>query len=138
MQYLSLIELPRLAAFQKAALAAYGERAFREYMPLSSGLDDPMILYRRFSFGPRLDVFRVDMRSFRGPNGENRQTAMGADTEFLGKTQEDDGSWHAASRSRPIQRYFETGCPHGKDQFISMSATGWATAALALACPKPQ
>jgi alkaline phosphatase D len=70
-----------------ARLAAYGERAFREYMPLSSGLDDPMILYRRFSFGPRLDVFRVDMRSFRGPNGDNRQAAMGPDTEFLGKTQ---------------------------------------------------
>jgi hypothetical protein len=34
--------------------------------------------------------------------------------------------------------YFETGFPHGKDQFISMSATGWAIAALALACPKPQ
>jgi hypothetical protein len=58
--------------------------------------------------------------------------------EFLVKTQKDDGSWHVASRSRPIQRYFETGFPHGKDQFISMSATGWATAALALACPKPQ
>ena len=70
-----------------ARLAAYGERAFREYMPLSSGLDDPMILYRRFSFGPRLDVFRVDMRSFRGPNGENRQSVMGPDTEFLSRTQ---------------------------------------------------
>ena len=58
--------------------------------------------------------------------------------EFLVKTQTDDGSWHVASRSRPIQSYFETGFPHGKDQFISMSATGWATAALALACPKPQ
>jgi len=70
-----------------AKLAAYGERAFREYMPLSSGLDDPMILYRRFSFGPRLDVFRVDMRSFRGPNGENRQSVTGPDTEFLGNVQ---------------------------------------------------
>jgi alkaline phosphatase D len=70
-----------------ARLAAYGQRAFREYMPLSGGLDDPMILYRRFSFGPRLDVFRVDMRSFRSANGENRQSAMGPDTEFLGRTQ---------------------------------------------------
>ena len=56
--------------------------------------------------------------------------------EFLVETQKDDGSWHVASRSRPIQRYFESGFPHGKDQFISMSATGWAVAALALACPK--
>jgi squalene cyclase len=58
--------------------------------------------------------------------------------EFLVKAQKDDGSWHVASRSRPIQAYFESGFPHGKDQFISMAATGWATAALALACPKPQ
>ena len=70
-----------------AKLAAFAQRAFREYMPLSGGLDDPMILYRRFSFGPRLDVFRVDMRSFRGPNGENRQSAMGRDTDFLGPAQ---------------------------------------------------
>ena len=58
--------------------------------------------------------------------------------EFLVKTQKDDGSWHVASRSRPIQRYFETGFPSGKDQFISMSASGWATAALVLACPRSQ
>jgi len=32
-------------------------------------------------------VFRVDMRSFRGVNGDNRQTAMGPDTDFLGPTQ---------------------------------------------------
>jgi alkaline phosphatase D len=78
---------PRYHEKSVARLAAYGERAFREYMPLSSGLDDPMILYRRLSFGPRLDVFRVDMRSFRGPNGDNRQATMGPDTEFLGKMQ---------------------------------------------------
>jgi hypothetical protein len=54
---------------------------------------------------------------------------------FLLKTQKDDGSWHVRSRSRPFQTYFETGFPHGKDQFISAAASGWATAALALACP---
>ncbi len=57
---------------------------------------------------------------------------------FLVKTQLDDGSWHIRSRSRPFQLYFETGFPHGKDQFISISASGWATTALALACsPQP-
>jgi alkaline phosphatase D len=70
-----------------AKLAAYAERAFREYMPLAGSLDGPMQLYRRFSFGPRLDLFRIDMRSFRGPNGDNRQVVMGPDTAFLGNTQ---------------------------------------------------
>ncbi len=53
-------------------------------------------------------------------------------------TQLADGTWHVRSRSRPFQTYFETGFPHGKDQFISLSATGWATTALALALPSPK
>lgn len=53
---------------------------------------------------------------------------------FLLKTQLADGSWHVKSRSKPFQAYFETGFPHGKDQFISCAASGWATMALALAC----
>lgn len=55
---------------------------------------------------------------------------------FLLKTQQDDGSWHVKSRSKPFQTYFETGFPHGKDQFISAAASGWATIALALALEK--
>lgn len=46
-----------------------------------------------------------------------------------------DGSWLVVSRSKAFQPYFESGFPHGKDQFISMAATGWATAALLLALP---
>jgi hypothetical protein len=51
---------------------------------------------------------------------------------FLLKTQREDGSWLVRSRSRPFQTYFESGFPHGKDQFISMAASAWATTALAL------
>jgi hypothetical protein len=59
---------------------------------------------------------------------------------FLLKTQREDGSWLVRSRSRPFQAYYESGFPHGKDQFISIAASGWATTALALtqpAVPKP-
>jgi squalene cyclase len=52
---------------------------------------------------------------------------------FLLKTQQPDGSWHVVTRSKPVQPYFESGFPYGKDQFISIMATGWATAALVLA-----
>jgi Squalene-hopene cyclase C-terminal domain len=55
---------------------------------------------------------------------------------FLIRTQLDDGSWRVKSRSQPFQAYFESGFPHGPDQFISAAASAWATAALALACPK--
>ena len=54
---------------------------------------------------------------------------------YLLKTQLPDGSWHVVSRSKPVQPYFESGFPHGRDQFISMAASAWAAAALALAAP---
>ncbi len=51
--------------------------------------------------------------------------------DYLLKSQEADGSWFVKTRIKPIQRFFDNGDPHGKNQFISMSATGWAVAALA-------
>lgn len=54
---------------------------------------------------------------------------------YLISNQFDDGSWHVKTRSEPIQTYYESGYPHGKDQFISIAAAGWATTALALALP---
>jgi len=53
---------------------------------------------------------------------------------FLLRTQAADGSWRIKSRSKPFQPYYESGFPYGTDQFISATASGWATAALALAC----
>lgn len=55
---------------------------------------------------------------------------------YLVRTQLADGSWYVLSRSKPFQPYYETGFPHKKDQFISVSASAWATAALVLACPE--
>jgi hypothetical protein len=49
---------------------------------------------------------------------------------YLLKTQQADGSWHVPSRSKPFQTYFESGFPHGKDQFISAAASSWATWAM--------
>lgn len=46
-----------------------------------------------------------------------------------------DGSWLVTSRSKPIQSYFESGYPHGTNQFMSISAASWATTALALSLP---
>ena len=40
------------------------------------------------------------------------------------------------SRSKPFQTYFESGYPHGKDQFISIAAASWSTTALLLSLPK--
>ena len=50
--------------------------------------------------------------------------------QFLIRTQWEDGSWHVRSRSIAFQPYFESGFPHGRDQFISSAATNWAAMAL--------
>jgi ankyrin repeat protein len=55
------------------------------------------------------------------------------------RTQQGDGSWHVTSRLHPpapvSPPYFESGYPHGKDQFISAQASAWAVMALARALP---
>jgi len=53
--------------------------------------------------------------------------------KFLLATQNSDGSWHVPSRATKFQIYFESGFPHGHDQWISTMATGWAASALSLA-----
>ncbi|MEO8427770.1 MAG: ankyrin repeat domain-containing protein, partial [Verrucomicrobiota bacterium] len=50
--------------------------------------------------------------------------------EFLLRTQFPDGSWLVHSRTWPFQTHFSTGFPHGRDQWISASATAWAALAL--------
>lgn len=54
---------------------------------------------------------------------------------YLLGTQMDDGSWHVATRADGFQTYFESGFPHGKDQFISIAASSWATLGLLLMLP---
>ena len=50
---------------------------------------------------------------------------------YLLRTQLEDGTWYVHSRAVPFQPYFESGFPHGTDQFISSAATSWAAIALA-------
>ena len=56
---------------------------------------------------------------------------------YLLNTQLPDGSWYVRSRSKPFQLYYESGFPHGKDQFISVTASAWAVTALALSAERP-
>jgi ankyrin repeat protein len=54
---------------------------------------------------------------------------------FLLRTQGSDGSWFVKSRAMKIQPYFESGFPHGHDQWISQIATAWAAMALSRTAP---
>lgn len=50
--------------------------------------------------------------------------------QFLINTQLEDGSWFVRSRAVPFQPFFESGFPHGHDQWISAAASNWAALAL--------
>ncbi len=53
-------------------------------------------------------------------------------TQFLLRTQDEDGSWFVNKRAIPANNYFDAGFPHGASQYISHGATCWATMALLL------
>ncbi len=55
--------------------------------------------------------------------------------QFLLKTQNEDGSWFVRSRAMTIQPYFDSGFPHGFDQWISAAGTSFANMALSAAVP---
>ena len=58
--------------------------------------------------------------------------------DFLLKTQYSDGSWFVRSRAVPLQPHFDSGFPHGRDQFISAAATNWATQAMIASVRPPR
>lgn len=60
-------------------------------------------------------------------------TAYQRGVDYLLRTQLADGTWFMQSRAFGFQPYFETGFPHGRDQFISAAATAWAAIALTFA-----
>jgi ankyrin repeat protein len=54
---------------------------------------------------------------------------------FLLGTQYQDGSWLVKTHSFPVQRYFESGFPYGRHQWISTAGTSWASLAIAQTLP---
>lgn len=59
---------------------------------------------------------------------------------YLLATQHADGAWHVHTRmlspAAVSPPYFESGFPHGHDQYLSTDATCWAAMALMLALPR--
>jgi ankyrin repeat protein len=54
---------------------------------------------------------------------------------FLLATQYPGGAWLVKTHSFPQQRYFESGFPFGRHQWISSAGTSWATLAIAQTLP---
>jgi alkaline phosphatase D len=83
----SLMEDKRYVVKSVPLLAARAARAFHEFMPIRAMPQEPARVYRKIAYGPLLDIFFLDMRTYRGPNTDNTQTAEGPETVFLGRDQ---------------------------------------------------
>ena len=69
-------------------LVARATKAFHEYAPLRRTADvESERVYRHLPQGPLLDLFVVDMRSYRGPNSHNLQTSETEESAFMGRPQ---------------------------------------------------
>ncbi|HEX2555251.1 MAG TPA: alkaline phosphatase D family protein [Microvirga sp.] len=80
---------PRYREKSVAVLAVNAARAFHEYVPIGANADEARRVYRKVPYGPLLDVFFLDMRTYRAANGPNRQSEEGPETVFLGRDQLD-------------------------------------------------
>jgi len=68
-------------------LAARSARAFHEMTPISYTADEPGRVYRKIGYGPMLDVFFLDLRSYRGPNHDSMETELSDTARVLGAEQ---------------------------------------------------
>ncbi|MAN57956.1 MAG: alkaline phosphatase D family protein [Paracoccus sp. (in: a-proteobacteria)] len=70
-------------------LMARAQRAFHEMTPISYNPAEPGRVYRKIGYGPLLDIFFLDLRSYRGANSDGMQDAVTAQSQILGKAQMD-------------------------------------------------
>ena len=75
----------RYSVKSAALLAARAKQAFFEYLPIRTSSVGQ--IYRKIARGPMLDLFFLDLRSFRGKNSDNDQTKRSPATAYLGNGQ---------------------------------------------------
>jgi alkaline phosphatase D len=94
-----------------ALLAARGLRAFTEYLPVRRHPLEGDRIYGSFRYGPALEVFRIDLRSYRGPNTDGLETEPGPAAAILGADQmrwlkqallASDATWKVIASDMPL------------------------------------
>ena len=123
---MSLDENPRFTEKSIALLAARAKRAMFEYVPFRMHPDEAERVYRSASFGPSLDLFLLDERTYRGRNTGNRQAAPGPDTRMLGRAQLDwlkgalrasQATWKVVATDMPLGLIVRDGARGGEPAF---------------------
>jgi alkaline phosphatase D len=109
-----------------ANLVNEGRDAFFNYSPMYRNLDEKDRIYRSFNWGPNLDVFILDARSYRSPNNladipNNNKTMLGSEQLHWLKQSLMDSSaiWKVISSDVPIS------VPTGANASI-LGRDGWA------------
>jgi alkaline phosphatase D len=90
-------------------LSARARQAFLEHYPVTMDRSARAAIHRSISMGPLVEVFALDMRTYRNANGENLQTTS---QPFLGSRQ---AEWlaDALSRSRATWKIVAADMPVG-------------------------
>ncbi|ODS52394.1 MAG: alkaline phosphatase [Acidobacteria bacterium SCN 69-37] len=92
-------------------IAARAKQAMFESVPIRRAADEAERVYRRFPYGPLLEIFVIDLRSYRQRNTHNRQTSAGGDATFLGLEQlawlkaalrDSNATWKVIASDMPI------------------------------------
>lgn len=68
-------------------LTSRATRAFHEMTPIRITPEEPSRVYRKISYGPMLDVFFVDLRSYRGPNAADMTETLTEEQRVFGRDQ---------------------------------------------------
>ncbi|MAL94963.1 MAG: alkaline phosphatase [Haliea sp.] len=102
---------PRYREGSVARLAARAMRAFQEYMPVRQHPLNPERIHDHFSHGPLLDVFRIDLRAWRGPNSDEQPRELSPEFRILGQAQmawlkqslrQSTATWKVIASSMPL------------------------------------
>jgi alkaline phosphatase D len=92
-------------------LTARAARAFHEMTPIRFTPDEPGRVYRKIAYGPLLDIFFLDLRSYRGPNGPSMEEQMTPSSRILGEEQvkwlkrelaASDATWKVIASDMPL------------------------------------
>ena len=78
---------PRYTETDVDTLTGRAAKAFNEFMPIGRTAERVGRVYRKISYGPLLDVFVIDMRTFRDRNSANLQRLGEEGAVFLGRQQ---------------------------------------------------
>ncbi len=82
-----ILEDDRYSEKSVSLLAARARQAFFDYTPIRATADGFSKIYRKVAYGPLLELFFLDLRSYRGKNSPNRQTELDDSSALLGKQQ---------------------------------------------------